>query len=154
MKALRREDIRAEHCSKNTWYMRDILEDSLQANLPAAAPLLSEVLKDEKAEVRRSAALVLVRAGREVDTALPALREQLWGGKVPSGEKPRFQRRVVAFLSRRQSAATSAVAAAWCKAWKTAEPEVREILEPGLLVLQREALPHLLNQLREAKDSA
>src|SRR5262249_9515400 len=37
LKALRHRGIRAMHCPKNTWYMRDILEDGLQANLPAAA---------------------------------------------------------------------------------------------------------------------
>jgi HEAT repeat protein len=152
-KALRREVIRAVHCPKNTWYMRDRLEDALQANLPAAAPLLRKALKDEEVEVRQSVALVLVRAGREVDTALPVLMEKLWSGKDTFEEQSRFQRRVVELLSRRRSPAMPAVAAAWCKAWQTARPEVRQVLEPGLLVLQREALPHLHGQLREAKDA-
>ncbi|HEY7309598.1 MAG TPA: HEAT repeat domain-containing protein [Gemmataceae bacterium] len=153
IKALRHKDIRAVHDPKNSWFMRDKLEDHLQANLPAAAPLLQEALKDEDAEVRRSVALVLVRAGREVDAALPVLLEGLWNGKDASGEQSRFQRRVVELLSRRRSPTAPAVAAAWCKAWPTATPEVREVLEPGLLALQPESLPHLLQQLREAKTS-
>src|SRR5262245_56567230 len=44
LKALRHPDIRAMHCPKNTWYMRDVLEDHLQANLPAAAHVLREAL--------------------------------------------------------------------------------------------------------------
>jgi HEAT repeat protein len=140
------------HCPKNTWYMRDVLEDALQANLPAAAPLLRAALKDEDAEVRQSAALVLVRAGLEVETALPFLMENLWTKRDGRDEQWRFQRRVVELLIRRQKA-TPAVAAAWCKAWRTADPKVREVLEPGLLVLQPEALPHLLDQLRQAKNA-
>jgi HEAT repeat protein len=151
LKALRRRDIRAVHEAKNSWYMRDVLEDHLQANLPAAAPLLREALKDKDVAVRRSAALVLVRAGQEIETALPVLMENLWSGTDRFGEQARFRRRVVELLSRRRSPAAPAVAAAWCKAWQTASPEAREVLEPGLLVLQREALPHLLDQLRKAK---
>ncbi|HEY7423761.1 MAG TPA: HEAT repeat domain-containing protein [Gemmataceae bacterium] len=151
--ALRHEDVRAVHDPKNSWFMRDLLEDYLQANLPAAAPLLREALKDADADVRRSVALVLVRAGRETDTALPVLMEELWNEKDTSDKQSQFQRRVVELLSRRQLAAAPAVAAAWCKAWQTAEPEVREVLKPGLLVLQREALPHLHEQLRKANNS-
>jgi HEAT repeat protein len=151
LKALRHPEIRAVHCPKNTWYMRDRLEDELQATLPAATPLLREALKDKDADVRRSAALVLLRAGLETETALPVLMEKLWSGKDTADWHSRFQQRVVELLSRRQSPATPAVAAAWCQAWQTANPEVRKILEPGLLVLQPEALPHLLDQLREAK---
>src|SRR5262249_22718291 len=55
LKALRDQDIRSVHCPKNTWYMRDVLEDQLQANLPAAAPVLREALKDADVEVRQSA---------------------------------------------------------------------------------------------------
>ncbi len=151
LKALRNRDVRSVHCPKNTWYMRDLLEDALQANLPAAAPLLREALKDEDADVRRSAALVLVRAGLEIETALPVLMENLWSGKDTSGEQSRFQWRVVNLLSLRRMPATPAVAAAWCKGWQAAHSEVRTTIEPGLLVLQPEALPHLLEQLRQAK---
>src|SRR5262249_53876362 len=63
-------------------------------------------------------------------------------------EQRRFQWRVVELLMRRQTRATPAVAAALCEAWQAADPNAREILEPGLLVLQPEALPHLLDQLR------
>src|SRR5262249_50365539 len=150
LKALRHRDIRSVHDGKNTWFMRDRLEDYLQANSPAAAPLLREALKDADAEVRQSAALVLVRAGLDIETALPVLMDRLWS-KTDYGELSRFQHRVVELLSRRRHPATPAVAAAWCKAWQAADPKVREILEPGLLVLQPEALPHLLDQLRQAK---
>jgi HEAT repeat protein len=148
LKALRHRDIRSIVGAKNSFYMRDVLEDELQANLPAAAPLLREALKDEDADVRKSAALVLVRAGLEIETALPVLMEK-WSGK--DEEQRRFQWRVVKVLMRRQMPATPAVAAAWCKAWQDGDPEVREILEPGLFALQPESLPHLLDQLRQAK---
>ena len=45
LKALRNPDIRNQHGAKNDWYMRDVLEDGLQANLPAAIPLLCEALE-------------------------------------------------------------------------------------------------------------
>jgi HEAT repeat protein len=154
LQALRHREIRAVHCPKNTWYMRDRLEDELHATLPAAAPLLREALKDPDADVRRSAALVLLRSGRETETALPILMDKLWGEKDTSGEQSRFQRRVVELLSRRPAPAAPAVAAAWCEAWQTAGPEARAALEPGLLVLQPEALPHLLDRFREAKNPA
>jgi HEAT repeat protein len=64
----------------------------------------------------------------------------------------RFQYRVVELLSRRPSPAAPAVAAAWCEAWQTAGPKARDVLERGLLVLQREALPHLLDRFRETKN--
>jgi HEAT repeat protein len=151
LRALRDREIRAVHDPKNVWFMRDILEDSLQANLPAAAPVLREALKDADPEVRRSAALVLVQEGLQTETALPVLMEGL-GTDKGSGEEPsEFRGRMVELLSLRRSAATPAVAAAWCKAWQTADPDARKILQPGLLVLQTEALPHLLEQLRQAK---
>jgi HEAT repeat protein len=151
LRALRRPGIRHRHCPKNTWYMRDVLEDQLLSHLPAAEPALRGALKDEDAEVRRSAALVLVRAGRDVETALPVLMEKLWDGSDRSGEQSRFRSRVVEVLMRRQTSASPAVAAAWCEAWQAGDPKAREILEPGLLVLQPEALPHLLDQFRRAK---
>ncbi len=151
LKALRRQGIRDMHCPKNTWYMRDVLEDALQANLPAGELVLREALKDEDTAVRQSAALVLLRAGLEIETALPVLMDKLWSGTDTHEEQSRFQGRVVELLSRRRHPTAQAVAAAWCKAWQAGKPNVREILESGLLVLQSESLPHLLDQLRQAK---
>ncbi len=122
----------------------------MQKYAPTAAPLLREALKDKDREVRHSVALVLVRAGLEVETALPVLMDNLWDEEDPSQDIDRFRKRVVTVLMRRQSKATPAVAAAWCKAWQAGGRHVRQVLEPGLLVLQAEALPHLLGQLRQA----
>src|SRR5206468_10611241 len=95
LKALRHKGVRSIYGAKNEWYMRDVLEDQLQTTLPAAAPLLHEALKDEDAAVRRSAALVLLRAGLEIETALPVLLEKLWSGKKTDDKQDGFQRRVV-----------------------------------------------------------
>ena len=122
----------------------------MQESLPASLPVLREALKDDDAEVRQSAALVLVRAGRETDTALPVLMDKLFVETDRFGDASRFQGRVVDQLARR-GPTTPAVAAAWCEAWRTAKPKVRELLESGLLVLQPEALPQLLEQLKQAK---
>jgi HEAT repeat protein len=153
LKALRKPKIRAVSTYDGDWIMRDGLEDGLLAALPAARPLLREALKDRDVDVRRSAALVLLRAGLETKAALPVLMDGLWDGTDEVGERRRFQKRVVELLSRRQPAVTAEVAAAWCKAWRTAGYEVRRILERGLLVLQPEALPHLLAQLCRARSA-
>ena len=86
----------------------------------------------------------------EVETALAVLMDNLWDEEDPSQDIDRFRKRVVTVLMRRQSKATPAVAAAWCKAWQAGGRQVRQVLEPGLLVLQAGALPHLLGQLRQA----
>jgi HEAT repeat protein len=151
LKALRKPAIRSAHDPKNSYFLRDILEDGLQTYMPAAAPMLREALKDKDSEVRQSVALVFVHTGLEIETALSVLMENLWSDDVGWTEKDRFQRRVVKKLMRRQPQATPAVAAAWCKAWQTAGPLGREVLERGLLVLQPEALPHLLDQLQQAE---
>jgi HEAT repeat protein len=153
IKALRQRDIRSLIGAKNSWYMRDELEDHLFASLPAAAPLLREALKDQDLEVRQSAALVLLRAGLDVDTALPVLMDKLWTGDDAAREQSRFQSRVVDFLSHRQATVSPAVAAACCKTWETVDPKVRGDLERLLIRLQSDSLPHLLDQLREAKNT-
>jgi HEAT repeat protein len=150
LKALRQPAIRSVIGAKNSFYLRDILEDGLQTYLPTAAPKLRAALADKDEEVRQSVALVLVRAGLEIDTALPVLLEKLWTEPDSSPEKGRFQSRVIGVLMRRRTRMTPAVVAAACKAWQTAGPRAREVLEYGLLKLQPEALPHLLRQLRQA----
>lgn len=152
LKAMRRPEIRALHGLKNEWYMRDRLEDELLALLPAATSLLREALKDKDADVRRSAALVLLRAGLDARAVVPALMDGLCDGKDQHGEQARFLRRVVELLSSR-TPVTPAITAAWCRAWQIATPEVRKVLEPGLFVLQPEARAHLLHQLAEAKST-
>lgn len=151
MKALRNRDVRVVHCPKNTSFARALLEDGLLACLPASAPLLREALKDADAEVRQSAALVLLRADRDVKAALPVLTEDLWGGKGHD-ERARFRHHALERLGRRRSPeSTEAIAAAWCEGWRVASPEAREAVERWLVVFQPEALPHLLAQLRRAK---
>lgn len=150
LKALRDRTIRSAHCPKNTWYMRDRLEDALQTYLPAAAPILRAALRDRDPGVRQSVALVLVRAGAEIETSLPVLMENLWNDEDSFNENDRFRDRALEVLLRRRTSATPVVAAALCKAWRTAGPKARAVLERGLLVLQPEALPHLLDQLRQA----
>jgi HEAT repeat protein len=151
LKALGNDNIRSMHCPKNTWYMRDVLEDALQTSLPASASVLHEALRDRKVEIRQSVALVLLRGGLKTDAALPVLMDKLWSKTDGYGEQDRFQHRVVELLSRRRHSSTVAVAAAICKEWQAAHRDIRKILEPGLLVLQPEAVPLLLEQLRQAK---
>ena len=130
--------------------MHDILEDHLQATLPASAPLLREALNDKDG---RSAAAPrwCLCAGLETETALPVLTEKLWTESGGEREDDRFQGHVVRQLTS-PSPASPAIAEAWCKGWHSGNAEVpRKILEPGLLVLQPEALPHLVEQLRQAK---
>lgn len=143
LQALRRREVRGVHCPKNTWFMRDRLEDELVAAVPAAVPLLRAALSDAEVAVRQSVALVLLRTGHAAEKAL---MENLFDGQTET----RFQHRAVRLLSRR-SAVSPGVAAAWCRAWQTADPKARAILEPGLLALQAEALPHLLRQWADAK---
>jgi len=150
LKALRDRQIRSRHCGKNSWFMRDVLEDNLQACMPAAAPELRKALGDKDADVRRSVALVCIRAGMDIEAALRVLADKLWCEKDNPHETHRFQRRVVEALMRRPVGATPAAAAALCQVWHTADAQAREVLEPGLVVLQREALPQLLTQLRKA----
>ena len=151
LKALRRRDIRSLHPTRSEWHMRDVLEEGLQASLPAASALLREALKDQDAEVRQSVALVLLRAGLDVETALPVLMEEKLWSRDTFNNTAGFRFRVVEVLSRRQMSVSPAVAGAWCKVWQTADSYTREPLGRGLVVLQPEALPHLLEQLRQAK---
>lgn len=153
LKALRQRGIRSEQSPRISWYMRDVLEDSLLANVSAAQAGLRAALKDEVLEVRQSAALVLVRAGLDIDKAVAVLTAPVGNDKGLSEEQSRFQSRAVEYLMRRQHAGAPLIAAAWCKAWQSAASTEREFFEQGLCVFQAEALPHLLEQLRRAKST-
>lgn len=151
LRALRDRYLRSLVGSKNSWYMRDVLEDHLLACLPAAAPDLRHALADNDPEVRQSVALVCLRRGVDVEEAVRVLTDNPWYQLVSSNGTGRFQERVVEMLVHRPAGVSPTTAAKmlW-KAWRTADAEAREALTRGLVVFQREALPILLAQLRES----
>ena len=154
LKALRHRDIRAVHCPKNTWFMRDRLEDELHANLAGGGAPASRGAERQgcrRPQERRSGPSasrpgdqnrspcpdgkpVERRTGRRANLGFSA------GWSICSRAANRRPRR----RSRRRGA----------RPGRRPPPKAAQILEPGLLVLQPEALPHLLDQLREAKSPA
>ena len=114
-------------------------------------PCFAKRSKDKDVEVRKSAALVLVRAGLEIETALPILFDKSWSETDANHEQSHFQGRVIQLHIRRQPSTAPAAAAVCCKAWQAGDQNVRGILESWLLDLQPESLPHLLDQLHQAK---